>query len=121
MNEEVLSEPSGPLFIASVALGYVTPFVAFYFGIWIRHSLRHNIFRGDILSLREMMLAGVLFSLITVAPLLTAFLIAVNGREVRDYLMTTAVVVQAGMFMPESLGRLVASKQDSSVELRSEP
>ena len=117
MEEPILDAPT--LFFSYQALfGHVFPFVGFYIGIHIRHTLRESIFKEDLLSLKELWAAGLLFSLLAVAPLLPAFRIAADNGRVDTYLLTLAVVIQAGLFMPESLARVIdrRSRQDQPTD-----
>lgn len=87
-------------------VGLLIPFIAFYLGIYMRHALR-RVFPDDVLGLPELMLMGILFSIFSVAPLLPAFNAASGSGRIENYLLTLAVVIQGGLFMPESLARAI--------------
>lgn len=106
-----LNEPSGLSTVVLTIFGYLLPFAAFYFGIFMRFKLRPKFFPADKLTPMELTLLGVLFSLITVAPLLPSFAGYTHPDQVHTYLMTLAVVVQGGLFMPESVAQLVRKQQ----------
>ena len=105
-----LEEPSMIGTVLQTVLGYVLPFAGFCFGIYARFKLRDRFFPGDKLTPGELAILGVIFSLITVAPLLPSFTGFAHPNLVHSYLMTLAVVMQGGMFMPESVSQLISKK-----------
>jgi hypothetical protein len=105
---------ASPLWLGAL-LGLLIPFLAYYLGIYMRYKLRGTIFQDDVLGLRDLILVGVLFSLFAVAPLLSAFQVAASGQHEGDYLLTLAVVIQAGLFMPESLARTIERRIKQSL------
>lgn len=109
MPEDTLSEPN---LVFAVAIGYLIPFAGFYLGILIRHSLRATVFQDDLLALGQLCMVGMLFSLLAVAPLLPAFAVAISSGETPNYLLTLAVVIEAGFFMPESLMRAMSRNRE---------
>ena len=92
-------------------LTYGAPFAAYYVGILVRHYasfLRH----AGSAPLGEQLIAGIVFSVVAVAPLLPAIILTVEARDGFDvvaYILIIAVILQEGLVLHERAVTLVAN------------
>lgn len=82
---------------------YVLPFVAYYVGILVRY---HAKFLHDSTPppLGEQLVAGIVFSVVAVAPLIPSIRLAVLAAETIDlvaYMLVVVVIMQEGLVLHE--------------------
>lgn len=86
------------------------PFVCYYLGICIRYYAKF-LRSDDAPPLNEQLIAGVVFSLIAVAPLIPSLRLAVVAQDVTAYMLVTVVIMQEGMFLHELAVRQVNKRR----------
>lgn len=97
-HPDPISEPSRIQFL----LAYVLPFVAYYIGILVRYYAK---FLHDSTPppLREQLVAGIVFSVVAVAPLLPSIRLAVTPESIHliPYMLIVVVIMQEGLVLHE--------------------
>ena len=86
------------------------PFVCYYMGIRIRYFAKF-LRSDDAPPLNEQLIAGVVFSLIAVAPLIPSLRLAVVAQDVTAYMLAVVVIMQEGMLLHERAVREVNKRR----------
>ena len=104
-----------PLFLYSLTYGL--PFVVYYLGIIVRYYAKF-LRPSTVPPLKEQLVAGIVFSIFAVGPLLPSFRLAVSapgGVDVLAYVFAAIVILQEGLVLHEralsTVKRLVRKPQ----------
>ena len=113
-------------YFADTFLTYLLPIVAYYVGIAVRHYARF-LRSSAAPPFGQQLVAGIVFSLVAVAPLYPAIKLTVTvaGLDVVAYVLIMVVIMQEGLVLHERavalVSNLVTQAQDRAGQKAAEP